>query len=197
MKLNNRYYILRHGEALSNVRGIVSSTPENFKNPLSEKGREQIKSVAHKLINENIDLIFSSPVLRTKQTAEIVGKLLEIKPKFDKRLTELGFGILNHKSVEEFKRYFKNFKEKIEKKIPKGENYIQVSERMYNFFEEINGRYKDKNVLIVSHQAPLLLLRAKVLGHSLSESIERLEKIFEEKRITRGELIDLNENKTL
>ena len=54
MKLNNKYYILRHGEALSNVREIASSWPETFDNPLTGLGREMVKVAAEKTENTQI-----------------------------------------------------------------------------------------------------------------------------------------------
>jgi len=197
MKLNNKYYILRYGEAESNVKQIVSCWPEKINNPLTKKGVEQIGGVSERLKNKNIDLIFSSPILRAKQTAGLVGKVLGIEPQLDLRLKEIDFGPFNGASVSEFEKYFgslevNNLKKRIKSKAPGGENYEEVMKRMFDCFKEINKKYKGKNVLIVSHHAPLLLLWVKVLGHSLSESIEHLEKIFQEKRITKGELIELN-----
>jgi broad specificity phosphatase PhoE len=197
MKLNNTYYILRHGESRGNVKNIVSCWPEKFYNPLTKKGQDQIKDVAGKLKTKNVDIIFCSPILRAKQTAEIIGKRLGLEPKIDKRLRELGFGIFNHKSIEEFVKHFAKHVDRIKNRPPKGENYQDVTKRMFRFFKDINKKYKGKNILIVSHQAPLLLLRARVSGYLLSESIVKLEEIFQEKRITKGELIELNNNKTL
>ena len=97
MRLRNKYYIMRHGQAISNVKALCSCWPEKFKNPLTKLGKELIKGSAKKLLNEKINLIFASPLLRTEQTAEIVGKLIKIKPKYDKRLREMGFGIFNNK----------------------------------------------------------------------------------------------------
>jgi len=197
MKLNNIYYILRHGEAKSNVDGILSNWPEKFYNPLTQKGKGQIKIAAEKLKNKNIDYIFCSPVLRANESAGIVGEKLGIKPKIDKRLRELDFGLFNGKTVKEFESLFTVRTNRIINKPPKGENYQDISKRMFKFFSQLNKKYKNKNILIVSHQAPLLILRARIIGHSLFDSIERLEKVFQEKRITKGELIDLNSNKTL
>ena len=42
MNLNNKYYLLRHGEAISNAKNIISSWPEKFRNYLTGKGKEQI-----------------------------------------------------------------------------------------------------------------------------------------------------------
>lgn len=182
---------------MGNVKNIVSCWPEKFYNPLTKNGKEQIKFSADKLKNKDIDLIFCSPVLRAKESAEIVGKKLGIKPKTDKRLRELDFGIFNSKTVAEFESHFATHISRVRRRPPKGESYKDVSKRIFEFFVQINKKYKNKNILIVSHQAPLLILRAKVMGHSFSKSIEELEKVFHEKRITKGELISLNDNKTL
>ena len=193
MKLNNKYYLLRHGEAKSNIKNIVSCWPEKFKNPLSKIGKEKIKEVADHLKNKNIDLIFASDLLRTRQTAEIVAKKFKLKIKFDKRLREINFGILNGKPAEEFVGYFENrLADRIKNKTPGGENYQEVTKRVFNFLKEINTKYKGKNILIVSHQAPILLLRAKVEHDDSLKNVEELRKILEEKKVTKGELIELN-----
>ena len=192
MKLNNKYYILRHGEASSNVKDIVSCWPEKFRNPLTEKGREKIKEVAGQLKNKGVNLIFSSDLLRAKQTAEIVARELKIKIKFDKRLREIGFGIFNAKPSEDFLRYFKGIKDRIKNKTPGGENYEEVSGRIFAFFTEINKKYKGKNILIVSHQAPLLFLLASLKNSSVLSNIKELKEIFEKKKVTKGELIEIN-----
>ena len=41
--MNNTYFILRHGKARSNKEQFVSSWPEKVHNPLTQKGRQQIK----------------------------------------------------------------------------------------------------------------------------------------------------------
>lgn len=192
MKLNNKYYILRHGEAMSNIKEICSSWPEKFKNPLTSFGRETIEKVAKKLENKKIDIIFTSPVLRAKETAGIIGKALHLSPKPDKRLREIGFGIFNGKPVDQFQGYFKNHNQKIRRRVPGGETYADVSRRAFVFFKEINKKHKGKIIIIVSHQAPLLLLLGKINGKSIKESIIPLHTVFHEKRITKGELIEIN-----
>ena len=114
MKLKNKYYLLRHGEAVSNVKSIVSSWPEKFKNPLTGAGRKIVRQVAKKLKDKNIDLIFASDLLRTRQTAEIVGKALKLDLTFDARLREISFGALNGRPSEEllYLRLIKNIQAK-------------------------------------------------------------------------------------
>ncbi len=189
MKLNNKYYILRHGEALSNVEKIVSCWPEKFNNHLTKKGREMIKESALELKDKNIDLIFTSPLLRTKQTAEIVGKVLKIKPKIDKRLREMDFGKFNNGSIDKLWSFFKNEEERIRKRPPKGETYPEVLDRMYGFLKDIDKKYKNKNILVVSHEGPLVFLQGKVMGLTIKETIKKFPL---EKRIHKGEIRELN-----
>lgn len=207
--MNNKYFLLRHGEALSNQKKISSCWPEKFINPLTKKGKEETKKAAAKLKNKKIDpvrnygdkkktpreqisngvdLIFTSDLLRTKETAEIVGKEIGVKPKVDKRLREYNTGIFNGGLLDKFMEFFKNEEERWTKKPSQGETYIDITERMYNFFQEIDKKYSNKNILIVSHQVPLVLLEGKVRGFSNKEILQNFPK---EKRIKTGELCRL------
>ena len=85
-KSGNKYFLMRHGEAGHNVKNILDLTGDP-NNHLTEKGRKQIKEA--KL--DGIDLVFSSPFLRSRETAEIVTKnfvqndlLREMSPDEDK-----------------------------------------------------------------------------------------------------------------
>jgi broad specificity phosphatase PhoE len=195
MKLNNKYYIIRHGEAQSNVKDIVSCYPEKIKNPLTKHGKEMIKESAQKLktmtmqAGKNIDLIFCSPLLRTKQTAEIISKILKVKVKHDKRLTEINFGIFNFSGIKNIFGFFKKEEDRINAKPPKGESYAEIIKRMWNFFVDVNKKYKRKTILIVSHEGPLLFLEGKVMGLSLKETIKKFPN---KKRIHKGEIRELN-----
>jgi len=161
MKLKNHYYILRHGQAFSNQKMIVSCWPEKIYNPLTSQGKKQIKEAAEKLKDKKIDLIFSSDLLRTRQTAEIVSKILKIKPIYDKRLREYNVGVLNGESIAELRETIRA-KDRFSKKPRKGETYNEIKKRMYSFLREKEKKYKDKNILIISHQLPLALLELKI-----------------------------------
>ena len=192
MKLNNKYYVLRHGEAVSNVESIVSCWPEKFENPLTDDGVFKIERVAEKLKTEKIDLIFASPLLRTQQTAEIISMAVGVKPKTDKRLRELEFGTFNGQPLSEFVKFFNSKEERLERKVQGGENYTDVMNRVWDFFQETDEKYEGKNILIISHQVPILLLLGKVNGNSILESMDGLVSANGEKRIIEGQLIELN-----
>lgn len=186
INLNNKYYILRHGEALANVREIMSSFPETFENPLTGLGREMIMVAAETLSKKHIDLIFASDVLRTKQTAGIVAEKLNLPVNFDTRLREMDFGTFNGKPVSELDEYFKEESDRIKNSIPGGESYEQISDRIFNFLEDIDEKYQGKNILIVTHGFFWWILKSRINGISLMEGMKQ------DREIHTGEIKELN-----
>jgi isoleucyl-tRNA synthetase len=190
----NKYFLLRHGTSLKNLKDIDSCWPEKIPSPLTKEGEKQIKLAAKRLKNEKIDLIFSSDLLRTKQTAEIVGKELGIRPKFNKKLRDVNVGIFNGRPIKEIGRFWNK-----EKKLsplehysrrfylapPKGENYTEIEKRMYEFVKQLDKRYQEKNILIVGHERPLTLLEKRNYGYDLKRFIGI---ILKKKEIKTGEL---------
>jgi len=173
----NRYLILRHGYSLSNEREIAISTlPEKIECPVTERGIEEVRKVAKILRKEKVDLIFSSDLLRTAQTAEIVSKELGIpKINFDERLRDIQAGIYEGKESKEYHSFWKNLKERFIKAPPAGESYNDVKMRIYQFLKEIDKQYEGKTILIVGHQRPLDMLRGAVEGLTLEEFLEKIE----------------------
>ena len=198
MKLRNQYFVLRHGESLRNVEKRASCWPEKIKSPLTEKGIRQIEKTAKRLRKKRIDLIFSSDLLRTRQTAEIVSKEIGVKIKLDKRLREVNVGVLNNKPIDEIGRFWDKerklssleyFKQRFKISPAKGENYVQLEKRMHDFLKEKERRYVGKNILIVSHQRHITLLEKAVNGYSLEEFTKI---VAGKKEIKTGELRKLS-----
>lgn len=172
MKLNNTYYLLRHGEALSNVDRFYSSWPEKINNPLTPQGVKMVEKAAEELKGKDIKFIFSSDLLRTKQTAEIIAKALSLEVNLDIRLRELDFGIFNGKPAEFFDNYFREETDRLEKSVPEGETYRQVAQRVTDFIKDIDEHHKG-NILIVSHECPLWILKSIANEISLTDWAHR------------------------
>jgi len=163
IKLNNDYYLLRHGEAYSNIEPAwLSSWPEKKVSHLTPVGKKQVEKVAKEFQKMNIDLIFSSNITRTRETAQIISKKIKKPIIFSSQLREIDFGIFNGCHPNTYHAYFKNFKERFIKKVPHGENLNQCSKRMFDFFKKINQEQKNKKIIIISHGDPLWLLESKI-----------------------------------
>lgn len=189
LKLRNKYFILRHGETVYQTKKkdfVYPSFPEKPLIKLTKRGQNQIKTAAKKLKKAKIDLIFSSDIFRARQTAEIAAKELERKVNFDKRLRDINLGTYHGKTKEEFycdfprKRFYQRIKE--------GEGWNDVKRRIVTFIKEIDKKFKNKNILIVSHGDPLWLLEGAVKNWS----IDKLIKIKEANFIKTGEIRELS-----
>lgn len=170
----NKFFFFRHGEAMHNVKDVIASGPEKGSDisRLTEKGIKQTNNAAEKLKNEEIDIIYSSPYFRTKQTAEIVSKATGAKIIFDKRLEEINTGVFNWRPAKEHKTFFANPLEEFTKTPAGGENLTDVKIRMFSFLRDINGIHQNKNILIVGHGDPLWVLEGAMRGLSNEEILK-------------------------
>jgi len=175
----NNYFVIRHGRSVMNEKEIIISTlPEKVECPLTKEGEESVRQEVEKIKKEKIkiDLIFSSDLLRTKQTSEIIAKELGIKEIiFDSRLRDIQAGDADGKSIAEYFSFWKDAEEMFTKTRPGGECYNEVKIRMYNFIKEIDKKYEGRNILIVSHQRPLAMLEGAVLGLTSDEFSTKIE----------------------
>ncbi|TSC96912.1 MAG: isoleucyl-tRNA synthetase [Parcubacteria group bacterium Athens1014_26] len=163
----NKYFIARHGESDANEQGFIFCAPEKRDVKLTKKGRTQVKKTAIQLKRKKIDMIFYSPIKRTKETAEIIACELGLKAKADERLIEYNVGIFNGGGVEKFREFIGSDEMNKFRKIPeKGENFNDIRKRMMDFILEMESNYKDKNILIISHGDPLWVLRTAAKGMS-------------------------------
>jgi len=173
----NNYILLRHGEALSNKENFLSSYPEVKESPLTLRGVVQAEKAARMLKKEKIDLIFASDILRSKETAEIVGKKLNVEVVFDERLREINFGILNGKQNEEYHKYLPTYFQKFENSPPQGESLNDARRRIFSFIEDLEKTYSNKRILIVGHEYPLWLFYSIAKGFDFKETVKLKESV--------------------
>jgi len=190
MKLKNKYYIMRHGQAFSNVRDLCSCWPEKFHNPLTRLGRQKVKESIEKFIKDGgaVDLIFNSPLLRTEQTAGIASKLLKAKTKTDKRLREIGFGKFNGKNLTGMWKSFKHEEDRINKGADGGESYNEILARMTAVVKDIEAKHKKKTIMLVSHEGPLFLLQGNLMGLTIKQTIKKFNL---DRRIHKAEIREI------
>ncbi|OGN09532.1 MAG: hypothetical protein A3C61_02545 [Candidatus Yanofskybacteria bacterium RIFCSPHIGHO2_02_FULL_39_10] len=171
---NNNYYILRHGYTTRDERGemIISSDLKLDKYHLTPEGIKQAEKNAEKIKNNyKIDLIYSSPFIRTTETAEIVAKLLHLKVHTDNRIREISHGSCDGKSHSK-DCDAENLRRTVDAKSHElGESWNEVRIRIMDFMQEMESKHSGKNILIVSHGDPLWLLSCAAVG-TTSQEIE-------------------------
>ncbi|MCX6764562.1 MAG: histidine phosphatase family protein [Candidatus Nealsonbacteria bacterium] len=185
--MKNKYFLLRHGQNFyqSEFPDTVYPWPEISLILLTDKGKEEARTAAQKLKNKKIDIIFSSDASRARQTAQIVGKEIGSDIILDSRLRDTNFGVFGNKKKEEYRNFFSQIKEKFIKRPPKGENWNDIEKRVKDFLDEIEEKYKNKNILVVSHGDTLWLMEG------LLKNIRDREKLLEIKMQKTGEIREI------
>jgi isoleucyl-tRNA synthetase len=161
-KPRNNILLMRHGEIESNKNNLISADIHK-KEGLTENGKKQVKKSAESLKNKKIDLVFISPFFRTKETAKIVAGVLDLKSehiKEDVRLAEVDAMDFQGRPWSDILNMYRDRKEWFDRKIVGLETLSEVRERVGSFVYEIDKKYKDKNILIISHNTPLKIVQA-------------------------------------
>ncbi|PIR82706.1 hypothetical protein COU20_00810 [Candidatus Kaiserbacteria bacterium CG10_big_fil_rev_8_21_14_0_10_59_10] len=173
-KSGNRYFLMRHGEAETNVRGIVSSD-EGAAYHLTEKGREQVRDSVRALARgRTIDAVYASPFMRTKETAELAADELGIARDsiyYDAGIGECKFGEYEGTPLDEYREKFPERIEHFSRGPEGGETYTDVKRRLGQFLYDLEQKEQGKNILIISHGTPLWMLQAAAYGASKDETI--------------------------
>lgn len=168
-----RIFMVRHGESLSNLAGSLDGRTLNTS--LSDKGFQQAKETAH-LLSSSSDLftmIYSSPMNRTIQTAEMIANMLADKNGQaplgiirDERLLEKFYGILEGASKDTFAPYKKkeeqevkwlsSFEERFNYKVVEDmESMAEVQERVLPLLLEIAQKHPGEDVIVTTHNSPM------------------------------------------
>ena len=171
--MRNKYILLRHGETIYQTKksSLLYPFPEKSQISLTAKGKKMIKDAVLEIKKESdIDLIFASPFYRTTQSAKIASEILGVKPKFDKRLIDINFGIYHGRT---YKELWKDISERqiFYKRPPGGETRRNVKKRVLSFFKEIEKKHKDKTILVISHADPIWLLASHLKGLTEDETM--------------------------
>ena len=98
-KPRNEFLVLRHGHSEKNGNDhqpeIISSRLDQDKYHLTTEGKEQIHKIAKRLKKSGgVDVIISSPFLRTKETSHIIAEELGKKFHLDERIKEFDHGLM-------------------------------------------------------------------------------------------------------
>jgi broad specificity phosphatase PhoE len=161
--------LIRHGQTLWNKEELFRGRSDI---PLDGVGIKQAKAITKRLSFFDIKAVYSSPLKRALETAQIIAKRFNLKVKIDGDLIDFDFGEwqgLNLEDVQEQfpETYQKWLKEPYLANIPNGENLDSVRSRVSKALNKIVKEQQD-DVAVVSHRVinKLLILAALSLDNS-------------------------------
>jgi len=162
--------IARHAESEWNPIGRYQGLLDP---PLTERGRVQAELLARELAKDPPHILYTSPLKRTLQTAEIVARCLRVPLEEEERIVEIDHGRWSGLLVEEVReRYpeeFETWLRRPEKAtFEGGESLRSVYERVASFLKDVKEKHRGQTVLLVSHTVPIRCMLCYLLGLDLS-----------------------------
>lgn len=146
-------YVVRHGETIWNLEKRVQGITDI---PLTEEGIKNAEELKELVSTLNIDVVISSPLSRARQTAKIlVDSKLPINT--DDRIKERDWGMNEGAKIDEVDRW-DCWDVILNTKVQNIECIQDFMDRVSSFIEEIKIKYKDKNVLVVTHSAVIRVI---------------------------------------
>jgi len=172
--------LVRHGVTSHTVDKRFSSGLGGSNPGLTEEGRAQMRATADWLapLADGIDVVVSSPVKRTHESAEIIGARLEKPVLTDDGLAEMEFGTwdgltfaeIQERHPDELDRWLGS----LDETPGGGESFRVVEKRVLGSLERLLSEYAGQTVLAVSHVTPIKVLVAHALSAPL-EAVYRME----------------------
>ena len=150
---------MRHGEADNNVNRILVG--RHIESHLTEIGRQQVRDTANYLKEILVDKVFVSPVIRARETAEIVCDVINLDYEIDERLYEIELGKLVGMNYEDiidkhgnlFLKFYSGDEQMLD--YYGVESFTSVKMRIKHLLDEAIERYPDKNIIFVTHLDPI------------------------------------------
>ena len=167
---------LRHGQARNNVERVLTGRRPGV--PLTEHGMRQAEWAARSLASMDITAVYSSPVQRTMQTAEIVAEHNSLEVISDDRLIEIDMGRFTNMKYDDliarygnvFQRFYLDDEEFAELGV---ETFSSVRTRVSEMVRYVLQRHAGENTVLVTHMDPIKAMLSTVLEVS-PDSLHRV-----------------------
>ena len=159
-------YFVRHGQSVYNKMNILQGQIDS---PLSDEGEEQAKKVAPRFKKLDVKHIAHSPLLRAKQTANIINEQLNLPMSEWNNIREMSFGNWQHEKKYEYWEGFRHDFYEHGTPPPGGESrdgfYRRVEGEVLNICNSID----ESPILVVCHGMVIRVL----LGYWFTNKTEK------------------------
>ena len=146
-------YVVRHGQTIWNLENRVQGITDI---PLTEQGIKDAEELKELVKSLNIDVVISSPLKRARETAKILVDF-KLPINTDDRIKERDWGMNEGAKIDEVDRW-DCWDVILNTKVQNIESLQDFMYRVSSFIEEIKIKYKDKNVLVVTHSAVIRVI---------------------------------------
>ncbi len=163
-----RLLLIRHGQSVGNAARRIQGLDDQ---PLTGAGREQALALAHRLQHEqDLCALYASPLLRARQTAEIIARHLELDLTYEDRLKEYDCGAITGMSFDEVLAHFPEIAAGWQQSpwrvpVPGEEGVESFQQRVISAMQDILAYHADGDAIaIVAHGGTLSAYLANLLA---------------------------------
>ena len=164
--------LVRHGETDWNRERRFQGHADRS---LNDAGREQARALAVLLSDELFAAIYTSPLRRASETADIVGRHLGLEPGGLEGLREIDVGGWEGLTIDEIRERFPEAS-RVDWRSgwEGGETYDELAARVIPALVDVAGRHPGESVLGITHAGPIRAALAAAEGISHEESRARI-----------------------
>jgi broad specificity phosphatase PhoE len=159
-----RVYLVRHGEALSNLDPAPQLPPEQLDH-LTALGTRQSEAVGRALGGRGVSSVFTSPASRARETAEAVARTLGIAaPGVEPRLRPMALGRAPDGRTLAWKERAAEWEAGRDPRPPEGESMDGVGDRLSGLVRALARSRRGTSVVLVAHGEVIGAYLGHVLG---------------------------------
>ncbi len=168
-----RAIVIRHYKTRFNETGRLMGWADS---PRGRDWKIDFDFVDSRLRDQGIDFdaVYSSDLGRSRQTAKIHAKNLDIPGIFDTpQLNEINYGKLQKMKKMWIRRFFPQHKTRADLVYPSGESFHQMQQRSIDFFSSLAASNPGQTILIVTHAGVIRGLISHFIGLDFGNHLER------------------------
>ena len=163
-------YLIRHARSTWNAEGRMQGQADP---PLDALGREQARALADHLRHETFHAIYSSPLARARETAEIIAAPHGLPVRYDDRLKERHLGEWTGLTGDEVNDRYPERADGNWRVVgpPGGENQDALTARAAAVFADLLAAHPEETIAVVSHGGLLTAYPGHLLGVPLERHV--------------------------
>ncbi|MEX0683990.1 MAG: histidine phosphatase family protein [Dehalococcoidia bacterium] len=166
-----RLFLVRHGETEHNRQNLALGRADV---PLNETGLQQAAALGRALATEKLAAVYSSPLIRTRRTAEAIAAPHHLDVVIDDGLIEMEVGEMDGMTFPDVREKYPGYIERWlgpdgpEQAMPGGERLVDVRDRAWAAVQVLVAKHQDESICAVTHNFAILSLLTQVAGVELA-----------------------------
>jgi broad specificity phosphatase PhoE len=177
--MSNLLYLVRHGENVANLTKEFSFKKVDYS--LTPRGRLQARQTGDLFVGKKVDAIYSSPLKRAFETAEIISEKIGVPITVEEDFREINIGVLEDMPPTAPTWDIHNqiiaqwFEGNFSARFPEGDDYPSLWRRFQHGLNlALKGR-EDQHVMIVGHSGMFTMVMSAFCPHEKTEDIHSVE----------------------